>query len=85
MDHDGKLVGNIAGELRRTQNYLVTNKLKKSKSKAKTVYAVEFNLVAQHETPFAQENTGTYVIAAANAYNPRTPLFMASSKPESFF
>ncbi|MBU2023749.1 MAG: DUF3393 domain-containing protein, partial [Gammaproteobacteria bacterium] len=67
MDHDGKLV-QYRWRAERYSNYLVSNKLKKSSSNGKTVYAVEFNLVAQHEH-LRQEKYSQYVIAAAKRYN----------------
>jgi membrane-bound lytic murein transglycosylase C len=83
MDHDGKLV-QYRWRAERYSNYLVTNKLKKSKSNGKTVYAVEFNLVAQHEH-LRQEKYSDYVIAAAKRYNLEPALIYGIIETESSF
>lgn len=83
MDHDGKLV-QYRWRAERYSNYLVTNKLKKSKSNGKTVYAVEFDLVAQHEH-LRQEKYSDYVIAAANRYNLEPALIYGIIETESSF
>jgi membrane-bound lytic murein transglycosylase C len=83
MDHDGKLV-QYRWRAERYSNYLVTNKLKKSKSNGKTVYAVEFDLVAQHEH-LRQEKYSDYVIAAAKRYNLEPALIYGIIETESSF
>ncbi|SHG42203.1 membrane-bound lytic murein transglycosylase C [Marinomonas polaris DSM 16579] len=83
MDHDGKLV-QYRWRAQRYSDYLVTNKLKKSSSNGKTVYAVEFNLVAQHEH-LRQEKYSQYVIAAAKRYNLSPALIYGIIETESSF
>lgn len=83
MDHDGKLV-QYRWRAQRYSDYLVTNKLKKSNSNGKTVYAVEFNLVAQHEH-LRQEKYSQYVIAAAKRYNLSPALIYGIIETESSF
>tara|TARA_R110001599_G_scaffold73034_5_gene202254 strand:+ start:17752 stop:18933 length:1182 start_codon:yes stop_codon:yes gene_type:complete len=83
MDHDGKLV-QYRWRAERYSNYLVTNKLKKSKSNGKTVYAVEFDLVTQHEH-LRQEKYSDYVIAAAKRYNLEPALIYGIIETESSF
>ncbi|WP_417561242.1 murein transglycosylase domain-containing protein [Marinomonas sp.] len=83
MDHDGKLV-QYRWRAERYSNYLVSNKLKKSSSNRKTVYAVEFNLVAQHEH-LRQEKYSQYVIAAAKRYNLSPALIYGIIETESSF
>lgn len=83
MDHDGKLV-QYRWRAERYSNYLVSNKLKKSSSNGKTVYAVEFNLVAQHEH-LRQEKYSQYVIAAAKRYNLSPALIYGIIETESSF
>uniref|UniRef100_A6W0M0 Lytic transglycosylase catalytic n=1 Tax=Marinomonas sp. (strain MWYL1) TaxID=400668 RepID=A6W0M0_MARMS len=83
MDHDGKLV-QYRWRAERYSNYLVSNKLKKSSSNDKTVYAVEFNLVAQHEH-LRQEKYSQYVIAAAKRYNLSPALIYGIIETESSF
>jgi len=62
----GQACCNIAGELRRYSNYLVTNKLK-NPNQRQNVYAVEFNLVCTERTFAQKKSTADYVIAALNA------------------
>ncbi|NLQ18634.1 DUF3393 domain-containing protein [Marinomonas sp. M1K-6] len=83
MDHDGKLV-QYRWRAERYSNYLVSNQLKKSSSNGKTVYAVEFNLVAQHEH-LRQEKYSQYVIAAAKRYNLSPALIYGIIETESSF
>lgn len=83
MDHDGKLV-QYRWRAERYSNYLVSNKLKKSSLNGKTVYAVEFNLVAQHEH-LRQEKYSQYVIAAAKRYNLSPALIYGIIETESSF
>ncbi|WP_219702188.1 murein transglycosylase domain-containing protein [Marinomonas lutimaris] len=83
MDHDGKLV-QYRWRAERYANYLVSNKLKKSSSNGSTVYAVEFNLVAQHEH-LRQEKYSQYVIAAAQRYNLSPALIYGIIETESSF
>lgn len=83
MDHDGVLV-KYRWRAERYADYLVTNKLKKSRSNGKTVYAVEFNLVAQHEH-LRQEKYSDYVIAAAKRYNLSPALIYGIIETESSF
>lgn len=83
MDQDGKLV-QYRWRAERYSNYLVSNKLKKSSSNGKTVYAVEFNLVAQHEH-LRQEKYSQYVIAAAKRYNLSPALIYGIIETESSF
>ena len=83
IDHDGKLV-QYSWRAERYSNYLVSNKLKKSTSNGKTVYAVEFNLVAQHEH-LRQEKYSQYVIAAAQRYNLSPALIYGIIETESSF
>lgn len=83
IDHDGKLV-QYRWRAERYSNYLVSNKLKKSTSNGKTVYAVEFNLVAQHEH-LRQEKYSQYVIAAAQRYNLSPALIYGIIETESSF
>ena len=83
MDHDGKLV-QYRWRAQRYSDYLVTNKLQKSSSNGKTVYAVEFNLVAQHEH-LRQEKYSQYVIAAAKRYNLSPALIYGIIETESSF
>jgi membrane-bound lytic murein transglycosylase C len=83
MDHDGKLV-QYRWRAERYANYLVSNKLKKSSSNGSTVYAVEFNLVAQHEH-LRQEKYSQYVIAAAKRYNLSPALIYGIIETESSF
>lgn len=83
IDHDGKLV-QYRWRAERYSNYLVSNKLKKFTSNGKTVYAVEFNLVAQHEH-LRQEKYSQYVIAAAQRYNLSPALIYGIIETESSF
>jgi len=83
MDHDGKLV-QYRWRAERYSDYLVTNKLQKTKANDKTVYAVEFNLVAQHEH-LRQEKYSDYVIAAAQRYNLEPALIYGIIETESSF
>ena len=83
VDHDGKLV-QYRWRAERYSNYLVSNKLKKSSSNGKSVYAVEFNLVAQHEH-LRQEKYSQYVIAAAKRYNLSPALIYGIIETESSF
>lgn len=83
MDHDGKLV-QYRWRAERYSNYLVSNKLQKAQENGKTVYAVEFNLVAQHEH-LRQEKYSDYVIAAAKRYNLEPALIYGIIETESSF
>ena len=83
MDHDGKLV-QYRWRAQRYSDYLVTNRLQKSSSNGKTVYAVEFNLVAQHEH-LRQEKYSQFVIAAAKRYNLSPALIYGIIETESSF
>ena len=83
IDHDGKPV-RYRWRAQRYANYLVTNKLKKSRSNGKTVYAVEFNLAAQHEH-LRQEKYSQYVLAAAKRYGLSPALIYGIIETESSF
>ncbi|RCX02008.1 murein transglycosylase domain-containing protein [Marinomonas foliarum] len=83
MDHDGKLV-QYRWRAERYSDYLVSNKLKKSSTNGKSVYAVEFNLVPQHEH-LRQEKYSQYVIAAAKRYNLSPALIYGIIETESSF
>ena len=83
MDHDGKLV-QYRWRAERYAKYLVDNKLKKSSANGNTVYAVEFDLVAQHEH-LRQEKYSQYVIAAAKRYNLSPALIYGIIETESSF
>ncbi|QRV23917.1 murein transglycosylase domain-containing protein [Marinomonas foliarum] len=83
MDHDGKLV-QYRWRAERYSDYLVSNKLKKSNTNGKSVYAVEFNLVPQHEH-LRQEKYSQYVIAAAKRYNLSPALIYGIIETESSF
>ncbi|QUX96766.1 lytic murein transglycosylase [Marinomonas sp. CT5] len=83
IDHDGVVV-QYRWRAQRYANYLVSNKLKKSTANGKSVYAVEFNLVAQHEH-LRQEKYSQYVIAAAKRYNLSPALIYGIIETESSF
>lgn len=83
MDHDGKLV-KYRWRAQRYSDYLVTNKLQKTTVNGKTVYAVEFSLVAQHEH-LRQEKYSQYVIASAKRYNLEPALIYGIIETESAF
>ena len=83
IDHDGKVV-QYAWRAGRYAEYLVSNKLKKSQENGKTVYAVEFDLVEQHQH-LRQEKYSEYVIAAANRYNLEPALIYGIIETESSF
>lgn len=83
MDHDGKLV-QYRWRAERYSDYLVSNKLKRSSANGKSVYAVEFNLVPQHEH-LRQEKYSQYVIAAAKRYNLSPALIYGIIETESSF
>lgn len=82
-DHDGKLV-KYRWRAERYSDYLVTNKLQKTKINNKTVYAVEFKLVEQHQH-LRQEKYSDLVIAAANRYNLAPALIYGIIQTESAF
>ena len=63
---------------------LVSNKLKKRIENSKTVYYVDFNLVAEHEH-LRQEKYSQYVIAAAKRYNLSPALIYGIIETESAF
>ena len=83
IDHDGKVV-QYAWRAGRYAEYLVNNKLKKTQENGKTVYAVEFDLVEQHQH-LRQEKYSDYVIAAANRYNLEPALIYGIIETESSF
>ncbi|MCZ2723606.1 murein transglycosylase domain-containing protein [Marinomonas sp. 15G1-11] len=83
MDHDGKLV-QFRWRAQRYSEYLVSNKLTKSKENNTTIYAVEFKLVAQHQH-LRQEKYSDYVLAAANRYNLSPALIYGIIETESSF
>ncbi len=83
IDHDGKVV-QYAWRAGRYADYLINNKLLKSQENGKTVYAVEFNLVEQHQH-LRQEKYSEYVIAAANRYNLDPALIYGIIETESSF
>lgn len=83
MDHDGTVV-QYRWRAERYSDYLVTNKLQKSKVNGKTVYAVSFKLVEQHQH-LRQEKYSEYVIAAANRYNLEPALIYGIIETESSF
>jgi len=83
IDHDGKVV-QYAWRAGRYAEYLVNNKLKKTQENGKTVYAVEFDLVEQHQH-LRQEKYSEYVIAAANRYNLEPALIYGIIETESSF
>ncbi|ETX10832.1 lytic transglycosylase [Marinomonas ushuaiensis DSM 15871] len=83
IDHDGKVV-QYAWRASRYAEYLVNNKLKKSQENGQTVYAVEFDLVEQHQH-LRQEKYSEYVIAAANRYNLEPALIYGIIETESSF
>lgn len=82
-DHDGELV-KYRWRAERYSDYLVTNKLQKTKVNNKTVYAVEFKLVEQHQH-LRQEKYSDLVIAAANRYNLAPALIYGIIQTESAF
>lgn len=83
VDHDGTLV-KYRWRAERYSDYLVTNKLQKTKVNNKTVYAVEFKLVEQHQH-LRQEQYSDLVIAAANRYNLAPALIYGIIQTESAF
>lgn len=83
LDNDGILV-KYRWRAERYADYLVSNKLQKSVVNGKTVYAVEFNLVEQHQH-LRQEKYSQYVIAAANRYNLSPALIYGIIETESSF
>jgi len=83
VDHEGKLV-KYPWRAQRYSDYLVSNKLQKSVVNGKTVYAVEFNLVEQHQH-LRQEKYSQYVIAAANRYHLPPALIYGIIETESSF
>jgi len=83
VDHDGTLV-KYRWRAERYSDYLVTNKLQKTKINNKTVYAVEFKLVEQHQH-LRQEQYSDLVIAAANRYNLAPALIYGIIQTESAF
>jgi membrane-bound lytic murein transglycosylase C len=83
MDQDGQLV-QYRWRAQRYSDYLVSNKLQKKTMNGNTVYAVEFNLVAQHEH-LRQEKYSQYVIAAANRYHLSPALIYGIIETESSF
>ena len=83
MDNEGKLV-KYRWRAERYADYLVDNKLQKSTVNGKTVYAVSFELVEQHQH-LRQEKYSQYVIAAANRYNLSPALIYGIIQTESSF
>jgi membrane-bound lytic murein transglycosylase C len=83
MDNEGKLV-RYPWRAQRYSNYLVTSQLQKTQANGKTVYAVEFKLVQQHQH-LRQEKYSQYVIAAANRYNLPPALIYGIIETESSF
>lgn len=83
IDHDGKRV-KYPWRAQRYASYLVDNKLQKSRVNGKTVYAVEFGLVAQHQH-LRQKKYSEYVIAAAKRYNLSPALIYGIIETESSF
>ncbi|WP_409419513.1 murein transglycosylase domain-containing protein [Marinomonas sp. RS-M-Aa-14] len=83
MDHDGELV-RYPWRAQRYSTYLVTNQLQKTQANGKTVYAVEFKLVQQHQH-LRQEKYSQYVIAAANRYHLSPALIYGIIETESSF
>lgn len=83
MDHDGKIV-RYDWRAQRYADYLVTNKLTRSKSNNTTIYAVEFKLVEQHQH-LRQEKYSNYVLAAANRYHLSPALIYGIIETESAF
>lgn len=83
IDQDGKVV-QYTWRAERYAQYLVNNKLTKSQESGKTVYAVEFDLVEQHQN-IRQEKYSDYVIAAANRYNLDPSLIYGIIETESSF
>ena len=83
IDNEGKLV-KYRWRAERYSDYLVAKKLQKSTVNGKTVYAVEFNLVEQHQH-LRQEKYSQYVIAAANRYNLPPALIYGIIETESSF
>lgn len=83
IDNEGKLV-KYRWRAERYADYLVDNKLQKSTVNGKTVYAVSFELVEQHQH-LRQEKYSQYVIAAANRYNLSPALIYGIIQTESSF
>ena len=83
IDNEG-IVVQYRWRAQRYSNYLVTNKLQKSRVNGKTVYAVNFNLVAQHQH-LRQEKYSEYVLAAAQRYNLSPALIYGIIETESSF
>ena len=83
VDHDGKTV-KYRWRAKRYSDYLVAHKLQKYQVEGKTIYAVEFKLVEQHQH-LRQEKYSQYVIAAANRYNLSPALIYGIIQTESAF
>lgn len=83
MDNEGKRV-KYRWRAERYADYLVDKKLQKSTVNGKTVYAVSFELVEQHQH-LRQEKYSQYVIAAANRYNLSPALIYGIIQTESSF
>lgn len=83
LDQDGVVV-QYSWRAQRYANYLVENQLKTSRANGQNVYAVEFNLVAQHEH-LRQQKYSSYVLAAAKRYNLAPALIYGIIETESSF
>lgn len=83
VDNEGKLV-KYQWRAERYSDYLVSSQLQESTVNGETVYAVEFELVEQHQY-LRQEKYSEYVIAAANRYNLPPALIYGIIETESSF
>ena len=83
LDHDGTVV-RYRWRAERYAKYLVANKLQQTNQDGKQVYAVEFNLVEQHQH-LRQEKYSEYVLAAAQRYNLEPALIYGIIETESSF
>lgn len=83
IDNEGKVV-QYRWRAQRYSNYLVTNKLQKTRVNGKTVYAVNFKLAEQHRH-LRQEKYSEYVLAAAKRYNLSPALIYGIIETESSF
>ena len=83
VDHEGTLV-KYRWRAQRYADYLVSKRLQKSTVNGKAVYAVEFNLVEQHQH-LRQEKYSQYVINAAKRYNLSPALIYGIIETESAF
>ena len=83
VDNEGRLV-KYRWRAKRYADYLISKKLQKSKVNGRTVYAVKFKLVEQHQH-LRQEKYSQYVIAAARRYNLEPSLIYGIIQTESAF